>query len=99
MVPVCPAKPWKIAAVVAVVPVTTMLPVSAPVTTLTVTNPSAVAVEAGTGKICEADSPTGRAWVFMTLVVTLGEIVVLPALSVSDTVRLCKPSATVPVFH
>ena len=85
--PVCPAKPWKIAALVAVVPVTMTLPLATPDTTFTfrVANPDAV--EAGTGKICEADKPAVIGWLFMTFTVTLGEMVVLPLLSVSEAVR------------
>jgi len=99
IVPVCPAKPWKIATVVAVVPVTMTLPVTIPVTALTVKVAKPEAVEAGTGKICEADNPTLRIWLFMTFTDTLGETVVWPPLSVSDAVRTCAPSATVPVSH
>jgi hypothetical protein len=75
------------------------LPLAIPVTTLTVNVANPEAVETGTGKICEADNPVVRIWLFMTFTDTLGEMVVLPPLSVSDAVRTCAPSATAPVSH
>jgi hypothetical protein len=97
--PVSPAKPWKIAADVAVVPVTMSLPLNVPVTTSTVSVANPVAVVATTGYSCEPDNPTVRVWLFRTFTQTLGETVILPVLSVNCAVRACVPSATVPVFH
>ena len=70
------------------VPVTTTLPLAIPDTTFTfrVANPEAV--DAGTGKICEADNPAVMGWLFMTFTDTLGEMMVLPLLSVSEAVSM-----------